>query len=65
VNYVKHREVKVFTDKTQHESHTMECYGHVACMSAPPVVAEVLELEDVLPSAGPGRGRGRANPKAD
>ena len=64
VNYVKHREVKVFTDKAQHESHTTECYGHVAVMSASPVVAEALELEDVLPYTGPGRGRGRANPKA-
>jgi hypothetical protein len=65
VNYVKHREVKVFTDKAQHGGHTTECYGHVVVMSAPPVVAEVLELEDVLPSTGPGRGRGRANPKAN
>ena len=43
----------------------LESYGQVAAMSAPPVVVEALELEDVLPSAGPGRGRGRANPKAD
>ena len=62
VNYVKHRDVEVFTDKAQHERHTVTCYGHVACKSVPPVDAEVLELEDQLP--GPSKGRGRSNSKA-
>jgi hypothetical protein len=62
VNFIKHREVKVFKDKAQHETHPTECYGHVAVKSAPPVVVEDLDLEDVLPYTGPGRGR--ANPKA-
>ena len=57
---------KFCTNKTAHERHTMACYGHVAVKSAPPVVVDILELEDVLPqAAGPSRGRGRANPKAD
>jgi hypothetical protein len=62
VNFVKHREVMVFTDKAQHEKHTTECYGHVALKSALPVDVEDLDLEDVFPLTGPGRGR--ANPKA-
>ena len=66
MNYVKHREVEVFTNKAGHERHTMACYGHVAVKSAPPVVVGNLSLEDELPQVvGSGRGRGRANPKSD
>jgi hypothetical protein len=61
VNIIKHREVKVFSDKAIHEKHTTACYGHVAVKSAPPVILEDNDLEHTLPPVGPGgpRGRGR------
>jgi hypothetical protein len=66
VNYVKHREVEIFTNKTAHERHTMACYGHVAVKSAPPVAVVNLSLEDELAEVvGSGRGRGRTVPISD
>ena len=69
MNYVKHREVEIFTNKTAHERHTMACYGHVAVKSAPPVAAATLSLEEELAEvgasgsgSGSGRGRGRTVP---
>ena len=56
VNSVKHRQPKVFTNKTEHEKHTVTYYGHVAVMAAPPVVGEDVVVEAEV--AGPSRGRG-------
>ena len=64
VNSVKHRQPKVFTDKTEHERHTVSCYGHVAVKAAPPVVVEEVEvwaaaLNPIMPGLGRGRVRGQ------
>jgi hypothetical protein len=64
VNYVKHRDVRVFTDKATHEKHTIECYGHVAVKSTPPLAIINMEEELMLASAAgssgrASRGRGR------
>ena len=59
VNAVKHRKPKIFANKALHETHTIECYGHVAVKAAPPVVVvedDVVVKDEVV---GPSRGKGR------